>query len=109
MYRQPDVRSTFFEACSGTGSGRQIRRTPKADSRNETASIAIVTVAPTRLISPPPSGGPTLSVIQVVDSNRLLASDRRAGSTNALRCAPLADVKAIVAAAWTTPTTHNCT
>jgi hypothetical protein len=107
MYRHPAVKSAFPSRRTGAGSGCWIRRTPSADSRNDTASTARVAVAPTRLTSAPPIAGPTLSVIQLVCSNRLFASGRPSAGTSAFKCAPLAALNAISAAAWTAPTTQS--
>lgn len=108
MYRHPAVMSTFPTRLTGSGSGCLIRRIPIAEPRNDTASTASVIVAPTKLTSPPPITGPTLSDSQFVCSNRLFASARPAAGISAFRCAPLAAWNAIVPAACSTPATHNC-
>src|SRR5512135_3034026 len=52
----------------------------------------------------PPSGGPSTVAVQVVDSNRLFATSRSGPCTSVLRNAPLAALKAILAAATMTDT-----
>jgi hypothetical protein len=47
--------------------------------------------------------------LHVVDSNRALATSRSSGRTRALRYAPAAALKAILAAATTAETTINWT
>jgi len=46
--------------------------------------------------------------VQVVDSNRPLATSRSLGATSVLRQAPVAVVNAMSAAATTTDTTSSC-
>ncbi len=91
----------------GGGSGLRSWRTPSADSRKETASAAMVVVAPVRPISRPPAGGPRACDSQVVVSNRLLASISSADGTSDFRCAPLAALNAITATVCTTPARHS--
>lgn len=113
MQRQPArssrARPEAGARGGGSGSGCRIRRTPRAESRKETASTAIENVAPKTLTSSPPTGGPALMLSQSVDSNRAAALSRSPGATSPLRCAVLAAPKAIAAAACTMPTRHNWT
>src|SRR4051794_29947222 len=84
-----------------------MRRTPRAEPRNDTASTSIVVVAPNAPTSTPPSGGQVLQQIQSVLSSLLVATTRSAGATRALRCAPLAAVNATNAVDWITLTTYS--
>ncbi len=84
-----------------------MNETASADSRNEVPSVTSVAVAPATLIKLPPAGGPTACEIQFTVSNRLLADMRLLESVSALRFAPLALLKAIVAAVWQIPTMHS--
>jgi hypothetical protein len=68
-----------------------------------------VVTGPNRPIAAPPSGGPTAMELQLVDSNRALATSRSSGRTRAQRYDPLAALKAILAAATMAETTSNCT
>ena len=52
-------------------------------------------------------GGPSTVEVQVVDSKRAFATSRSAGRTSPLRQAPLAALKAILAAATMTDTTTS--
>jgi hypothetical protein len=70
--------------------------------------MAIVTVAPSPLISSPPTGGPAETEIQSLVSNQLFTVVRVPLSVSALRFALLAELKAIVAAVETTPTATSC-
>src|SRR6202041_2590459 len=73
------------------------------------ASITTVVTGPNSPIARPPSGGPIAVAVQVVDSNRALATIKSSGRTSTFRQAPLAAVNAILAAATMTETTRSWT
>ena len=66
-----------------------------------------MTTGPSSPIAAPPSGGPSTVAVHMVDSNRLFATSRSGPGTIVLRYAPLAALKAILAAATMTDTSSN--
>lgn len=58
---------------------------PSAENRWLNPSASTVATGPNRPIAAPPSGGPTAIELQVVASNRALATSRSSGRTSALR------------------------
>ncbi len=82
---------------------------PSAESRWLSALATTVVTGPNRPIAAPPSGGPTATELQFVDSRRALAMSRSSGRTRALRKAPPAALKAILEAATTAETTSSWT
>jgi hypothetical protein len=67
-----------------------------------------VVTGPKIPISAPPSGGPTMVAVQVVDSNRRWALSRCSRATRPFRHAPLTARKQMSAAPTTTATTSSC-
>ena len=67
-----------------------------------------VVTGPSSPIAAPPSGGPSMVAVQVVDSRRPLATSRSSGRHERLRQAPLAARNAMSAAPATTATTRSC-
>ncbi len=66
-----------------------------------------VTTGPNAAIAAPPSGGPSMVAVQVVDSKRPFATSRSSGRTSAFTHAPAAAVKAMSAAPTTIATTRS--
>lgn len=86
MYRQPSRRSPArmrtASRRSGGGSLPPVARMPRAESRQLTASATTVATGPRSPIAMPPSGGPTIVVVQDVDSNRALATSRSSAGSS---------------------------
>nr|WP_245971953.1 hypothetical protein [Solirubrobacter pauli] len=70
---------------AGAGSSWRIARRLSADSAKLAAFATTVVAGPSRPIAAPPSGGPRIVAVQVVDSKRAFARSSSSRGTSAFR------------------------
>lgn len=70
---------------AGAGSSWRIARRLSADSAKLAALATTVVAGPSRPIAAPPSGGPRIVAVQVVDSKRAFARSSSSRGTSAFR------------------------